>query len=150
MHSIEWLSAFWRYVLPEPNSGCWLWDGYISESGYGRFSPKWKMAPFYAHRYSYEIYKGPIPAGMTIDHLCRVRCCVNPDHLEPVSYAENIRRGLLVELRAPRTHCKVGHELKDGDFYWRRSHKICLVCDRARNKLKYQRKRAVDTSPTMG
>lgn len=130
----EWIDRFHKFVLPEPNSGCWLWDGYVDEGGYGRFSPQWKISPMYAHRASYEIHNGPIPSGMNIDHKCRMRCCVNPDHLEAVSQAENINRGNLVALRRERTHCKNGHELVPGDFYMRKTHKVCLVCDRERRK----------------
>lgn len=78
-------------VLPEPNSGCWLWMGAISVDGYGHIRTRRGMEK--AHRISYERSRGPIPEGKVIDHLCRVRCCVNPDHLEVVDTAENIRRG---------------------------------------------------------
>ena len=77
---------------PEPNTGCWLWTAAL-KNGYGRITmmnPKRKTA---AHRVSYEAFVGPIPEGLTLDHLCRVRCCVNPAHLEPVTMRENIMRG---------------------------------------------------------
>lgn len=76
----------------EPNSGCWLWAGADNASGYGKLAIG-HSARVYAHRASYELAKGPIPDGMHLDHLCRVTCCINPDHLEPVTNRENARRG---------------------------------------------------------
>lgn len=91
--------------IPEPNSGCWLWTGCLMPNGYGQIQHRGTL---YAHRVAYELYVGPIPADLTIDHLCRTRSCVNPAHLEPVTFEENIRRG---EWHNPRTHCKRGHPL---------------------------------------
>jgi len=77
--------------------GCWLWTGFINRYGYGVLTalPRkpGRARARAAHRVSYEWFVGPIPAGLTIDHLCRVRRCINPDHLEPVTNAENLRRG---------------------------------------------------------
>lgn len=94
---VDILDAYPDYVIPEPNSGCWLWIGPIKHTGYGRFSVRrnggWKTT--IAHRWSYEASIAPIPLGMTIDHLCRNKCCVNPDHLEVVTAVENTRRAYL-------------------------------------------------------
>jgi hypothetical protein len=79
-----------RYI-PEPNSGCWIWLGNIKKNGYGSLTVGEKN--LYAHRLSYEISNGPIPKGKVLDHKCRVRCCCNPDHLEPVTQHENVLRG---------------------------------------------------------
>ncbi len=91
--------------IPEPNSGCWLWLGAILKNGkrkrnggYGIYSVRreddWRKTKTYrAHRFMWERENGPVPAGLTLDHKCRVRCCVNPDHIEPVTNAENARRG---------------------------------------------------------
>jgi len=78
---------FFDKVSPEPNSGCWLWDATGDEKGYGFL--KIGNRHHRAHRVSYQLHKGPIPKGMVVDHLCSVRCCVNPDHLEAVSHREN-------------------------------------------------------------
>lgn len=92
--------------------GCWLWVAYIDSGGYGLFSHNGR--PVKAHRFSYEAHVGQIPQGLQIDHLCRVRHCVNPAHLEPVTHAENIRRGvandMLLLRQASITHCPQGHE----------------------------------------
>lgn len=77
--------------MPVPESGCWVWTDEDNHSGYGVF---WDgKRSWMAHRFSYEHFVGPIPEGLTLDHLCRVRCCVNPKHLEPVTIQENVRRG---------------------------------------------------------
>lgn len=70
--------------------GCWLWNGSLTYDGYGLFRANNRATG--AHRFAYEYFVGPIPAGLHIDHLCRVRNCVNPDHLEPVTPQENDRR----------------------------------------------------------
>ena len=83
---------FMSNVLPEPNSGCWLWAGFCNPGGYGKFTAGPKNE--YAHRLSYRLFVGEIPQGLELDHLCRVRCCVNPSHLEPVTKSVNAIRGI--------------------------------------------------------
>ena len=82
------------FVSPEPNTGCWLWMGTVTAGGadpYGRF---WNGRMAYAHRVSFELFKGPIPEGLVIDHLCRTPACVRPEHLEAVTPKENTRRAV--------------------------------------------------------
>lgn len=87
------LARFEAKFVPEPNSGCWLWIAALHErAGYGAF--RYKGQARLAHRVSYEHFRGIIPAGLVLDHLCRTRCCVNPEHLEAVTLLENIRRGV--------------------------------------------------------
>lgn len=81
---------FWTYVDKAGPGNCWLWTGRLERNGYARFRHDGQRSG--AHRYAYELEVGPIPDGLTIDHLCRVRHCVNPMHLEPVSGRENTRR----------------------------------------------------------
>lgn len=84
---------FWARV--DKSGDCWIWTGTAAGAGYGHFyvgGGRKNRIRTYAHRWSYEQTKGPIPAGLEIDHRCRVRRCVNPDHLEPATHAENQRR----------------------------------------------------------
>ncbi len=73
-------------------AGCWLWTGALYWSGYGQF-PESMGRTVTAHRWGYQRFVGPIPPGMELDHLCRVRTCVKFVHLEPVTHTENVRRG---------------------------------------------------------
>lgn len=129
---------FWDYVFPEPNSGCWIYAGGDNGHGYGAFHTK--SGRRYAHRIAYEEIKGPIPKGMELDHLCCVRCCCNPDHLEPVTRKENQRRAAArgAVFRAPTTHCPSGHEMRGDNVIVRRrgdrTYRQCRECARASSR----------------
>lgn len=107
------LERFWEKV--EKTDSCWLWTAALSQDGYGLFRDGRSQS---AHRWLYKQLVGEIPDGLQLDHLCRVRNCVNPAHLEPVTLAENARRGRL-------THCKRGHELTPENTYVQRACKLC-------------------------
>lgn len=77
--------------IPEPNSGCWIWLGNVKKNGYGSLTVGQKN--YYSHRLSYEAFIGKIPKNLVLDHKCRLRCCCNPYHLEPVTQKENFNRG---------------------------------------------------------
>ena len=95
-------------ISPEPNSGCWLWTGALSTRGYARIWHQGQMRQ--AHRIMYEMTRGSIPNPLVIDHLCRVRHCVNPDHMEVVTNRENLLRGVGITAKNYRkTHCIRGH-----------------------------------------
>lgn len=102
------LEEFMKLVAPEPMSGCWLWLGTLNRGRYGVMAVNGKT--WRAHRFAYETFKAPIGAGLTIDHLCRVTSCMNPDHMQPVTSEENSKRRWDVQGRIT-THCKKGHEL---------------------------------------
>ena len=135
------IERFWKFVSPEPFSGCWLWTGCIlspskgGENGYGRFGIG-KAISTYAHRWAYENFRGPIPAGLDLDHLCRVRSCVNPDHLEPVTRSENVLRGKISAERN-QTHCKHGHEFDAANTYAQKTGlRRCRRCAADREKIR--------------
>lgn len=109
---------------------CWEWTAYISPQGYGKayIAPGRQVT---AHRALYEIMVGPVPAGMEVDHLCRNRRCVRPDHLEAVTPAENNRRGIgpvrTREARYAQTHCLRGHLLPDPGPNGKRRCRPCMA-----------------------
>lgn len=112
---------------------CWEWTASKDRGGYGTFKLDGKTA--IAHRVSYRLFVGEIPKGLELDHLCRVRHCVNPKHLEPVTKAENTRRGIAGDQFRNRTHCVKGHPFSGDNLFVRKNgHRECRTCmrDRAR------------------
>jgi len=117
------------------SADCWLWRGSHNGSGYGQIAVKTdgKWAPKYVHRMVFEALIGPIPKGMTLDHLCRTPACANPAHLEIVTEAENIRRAW--RDRPLRTHCNRGHPFTADNLLKRKrdpEYRECLTCHNAR------------------
>lgn len=125
-------------------TACILWGGTIKSNGYGRLSSHGKV--YSAHRFVYEKTRGPIPDGLTLDHLCRNKLCVNPDHLEPVTLRVNILRSNgFAAKNAAKSHCAHGHELSGRNLILRarngRTERNCRKCgldvmarERARKK----------------
>lgn len=129
-------------IVASPD-GCWLLDAYICKNGYGKI---WNgKRSDWAHRVSYSAFVGPIPVGLDLDHLCRVRACVNPWHLEPVTRKVNYNRSPLSNSRV--THCPSGHPYSPentGVFRQARAGgfgRYCRECDKARRKANHQRER---------
>lgn len=120
---------------------CWLWIGSMDGAGYGRFSFEGSASRL-AHRIAYTHWHGPIPDGLSLDHLCRVRNCVNPDHLEPVTHAENIRRGMSGWDHAAKTECPKGHPYDEKNTYHGTNGRACRECQREHQRNYYWRKKA--------
>jgi hypothetical protein len=135
-------------IQPEPNSGCWLWTGRLIK-GYGILLHDDKMHQ--GHRLVYELLKGTIPPGLQLDHLCRTPACVNPDHLEPVTPRENVRRGKVSELRVKLEYCKNGHPLNGENLRLKprndtgQLRRVCRICNRKAD-IELWRKRKLEST----
>ena len=146
--------AFNGKAVPVTETGCWLWVGSVGLNGYGRF---WNgERHVYAHRYSYETHAGEIPVGRQIDHLCGVRCCVNPAHLEPVTCRDNLARANVWSLprrsaNAEKTHCAQGHEYTAENTHTKADgSRNCRACARdAQLKRTRARKGLPENHPSM-
>lgn len=136
---------FWAKVELAGPDECWLWAGLILNTGYGQIAVGSRTDGTFrqlaTHRYAYELLVDKIPPGMTIDHLCLVRNCVNPIHMEVVTRAENtLRAGSLEKARAAslakrraQTHCKRGHPFDEANTYRppNGNHRVCRICHTA-------------------
>lgn len=111
---------FWWYA--DRSGECWMWTASTTR-GYGQYHVDGH--PCKAHRYAWEMQHGPIPEGLTIDHLCRVKLCVNPAHMELVTLGENVRRA-----NAAITHCPAGHEYTPENTYVYKKGRTCRTCRR--------------------
>jgi len=130
----------------EVTDTCWLWRGTLDTKGYGRFkthigagSPKQA-----AHRWLYKQVVGPVADELDMDHLCKVHNCVNPDHLEPVTRAENIRRGNTGIHNRIKTHCPAGHEYSpENTWLHKQGYRVCRTCGIERMRKSYAARKAV-------
>jgi hypothetical protein len=121
-------ARFWAKVNKDGPGGCWLWTAGKNGNGYGAFNIR-KGLNRGAHRVSYEALVGPIPDGLDLDHLCRVRACVNPAHLEAVTRQVNLLRGkTIVAAEAARTSCPKDHQYDESNTYLQGSHRSCKIC----------------------
>lgn len=126
------------------DTGCWEWPGALFGGGYGHVRLASRDRPL--HRVVYEHLVGPIPEGLDLDHLCRNRACCNPQHLDPVTRSENlrrspdtggVRRGSVTEANMFKTHCPQGHPYDEKNTYRSRvGGRKCRACDRERKAQK--------------
>jgi hypothetical protein len=124
---------FWAKVDLRDMDGCWLWTAGTNRGGYGGFNVRNGGRPTTAraHRYAYEQLVGYIPDGLQLDHLCRNRLCVNPNHLEPVSSRTNVLRGEgLAAHNATKVRCGQGHPYEEGE-------RLCKECRNASARARY-------------
>lgn len=121
-------------------TGCWEWTAHRSSAGYGRIQIGKRNVE--AYRVAYELIEGSVPQGLHLDHLCRVRHCINPAHLEPVTQRENTLRGVSPAARhAARNTCAAGHLHSESNTRVINGKRSCRECDRARQS-RYRNKRA--------
>ena len=133
---------FWQKVHPEPNTGCWLWGAHVDPAGYGRF--RWDGEIAYAHRLVLNQLGQPIPGGRMVDHLCRVRACCNPDHLDVTTPYENRIRGEQGQFGALRGVCSAGHlRSPENVRINHRGYRICRLCDNAQAARAQRARRAL-------
>ena len=141
MHPSEKIPIIERFLAKvEKTESCWRWTGGCSSNGYGSFQlPRngtRQQQKVSAHRFSYEHIKGRVPEGLTLDHLCRNRWCVNPAHLEAVTSRVNtLRSDNLAALNARKTHCANGHEFsKENTRFRRGGARTCRECQRTQHR----------------
>lgn len=119
----------WARVVKGPR--CWIWQGRPNTSGYGQMLVDGKLT--LVHRFSYELFRGPIPDNLGLDHLCRVPMCVNHEHLQPVTNRVNVVRGVSPNgINAKKTHCLRGHALSGDNLGWKKGKygetRYCKTC----------------------
>lgn len=122
----------WRFI--RKTESCWLWTGSVATNGYGRVRDSDREVQ--AHRAVYQLLVGPIPDGLQVDHLCRVRNCVNPAHLEAVTQRENIPRGCSEPAKnAAKSECLMGHLFSPENTYtYPDGRRECRTCRRAHSQ----------------
>lgn len=135
----------------DPITGCWNWTGRI-EDGYGKVALSSRYTS--VHKASFELWKGRVPNGTELDHLCRNRRCFNPDHLEPVTHQENVRRGALPQMMrekaAAKTHCYKGHSLSGENLVLQgpqKKFRVCRICRAERQRKRYHETKTLSTTP---
>lgn len=139
----RWPERFWEKVEEDPETGCWEWRAGKTH-GYGITSLGRDSRG--AHRIAYELVVGLLPDGLTLDHLCRNRGCVNPAHLEPVTNRENVLRGVGIPAEfAKRTHCSKGHPFTADNLMPPKPYRHgrhCRICYQAHKRRSYERIKA--------
>ena len=121
-------------------TGCWLWPGSRAGVGYGQTYSKLIRKKVYVHRFVYEHYRGEIPEGFDVDHLCCVRHCANPDHLRAVTHMENVmapHSQSTAKVNAEKTHCPQGHPLIPGNLVSGKRHRDCKTCARENKRRRW-------------
>lgn len=135
---------FWEYV--NKTETCWLWTAHVDNGGYGRFGLRlgknqWK-SNYLAHRYSYELVNGEIPKELTVDHICKIRNCVNPDHLRLMTLVNNIKAGNAGIYNQVKKFCPKGHSYSGENLLFdTNSSRTCRMC--RRNSWKQYRQRVL-------
>ena len=127
--------------MPEPMSGCWLWLGGLHK-GYGCFQSV-SGKTIAAYKWAYEFFVGEVPIGLELDHKCRNKTCVNPQHLEPVTHAENM-------YRVRKTHCSRGHPLEPARSPSWKGYQTCYECRKLRKRIDWSKSKLLAVAEAEG
>lgn len=134
------------------DAGCWIWNRSLGTAGYGQMyyqAPGERARMQSAHRTSYRVFIGPIPEGLELDHLCRVRRCVNPEHLDPVPHQTNVLRSPIAigAINGAKTHCRAGHPFSAENTRFsmkgKQPMRVCRACSREAGARYKARQRAL-------
>jgi hypothetical protein len=135
VENVYWKPALTRVletIDKDPVSDCWLWLGLVTHLGYGVFKVNGKRRV--VHHWLYEHVNGVLDEGLELDHLCRTRRCCNPQHLEPVTHRENVRRGSVGKYLRIKIYCRHGHLYEGNNIYvCPKGHRQCRECRRLAN-----------------
>lgn len=128
------VNRFFEKLYIEQNTGCWIWTAQKNKFGYSLFRG-FKSISQSGHIFSYKFFKGGIPEGLELDHLCKNRSCVNPNHLEPVTHFINLERANHWSIKNKnKTHCIRGHEFNQENTYLLNGLRRCRVCKKLSRK----------------
>lgn len=147
------LVRFWKNV--SKTKTCWIWKGSLISQGYGAIHVNGKTVK--AHRFSYELHKGPIPAGLLACHSCNNRACVNPNHIYAGTHQENSRDMVRSNRHKPwglppgvyATHCKRGHEFTEQNSCWDKRGRSCKACRLRSFKIREKALQALSTGEAL-
>ena len=141
MNNIQ-IKNFQKKIELDLLSGCWIWLACRDKKGYGLF--RYNNKSSLAHRVAYEHWNGIIPKDLQIDHLCRTRHCVNPQHMELVTTQENTKRGLVGEYYRNKTHCPKKHEYTpENTYHYPDGRRDCIICKRTGVRI-YRMRKQID------
>lgn len=134
----EDFKRFWLKVSLDKYIPCWTWLASLDRHGYGQFRLNGRTRR--AHQVAWECIVGPIPTGKELDHLCGRPSCVNPAHLDPVSHAENIRRGKGGEHQRIKSHCPQGHPYNEENTRMYEGRRYCRACHKFSTREAWRKK----------
>ena len=142
------MQRFADKVRIDPETGCWEWTGAKDRNGYGQFKTQFRGKQWKTHRFSYEMFVGPIPEGAIMDHgrACRNRGCCNPVHVYPTDMKENFSTSVdhAAKVLASRTHASCGHEFTEENTYREGNSRRCRACRNAAQRARWRQNHSLE------